>query len=205
MWQMLAKWWQKHMRFIGTVAVGHGAKQVEEVLFDWILYGTVVGFTIYVYGPVWGSLLGFLIMAPLSALVCWLYLQFYDWAKIDWFGFEAVKNVREDLEGDSWWKRLLRRLVRMGDVPAFFVLSINSDPFMVTVYLRRGSGEFNGMTGRDWKIFWASVLFSNAYWTLRWTVIIAIALWLFAFFPPSLQATLLSTWETLRTSINALF
>ena len=205
MFASLKKWWDTHMTFIATVAVGHGAKQVEEVLFDWILYGTVVGFTTYAYGPIWGSLLGFAIMAPISALICWTYIKLYDWAKIDWFGFEAVKSARQELEGDGWWKKMMRRIVRMGDVPAFFVFSINSDPFMVTVYLRKGSGEFNGLTPRDWKIFWASVLFSNAYWTLRWTVIIGLAVWLFSFFPPETQLFFSTFWESMTTWFDSVF
>ncbi len=193
------------MRFIGTVAVGHGTKQVEEVLFDWILYGTVVGYTTYTYGPVMGSIYGYLIMAPLSALVCLAYIKLYDWAKIDWFGFEAVKGAKEDLEGDGWWKRTVRKLVRLGDVPAFFILSINSDPFMVTVYLRKGSKEYNGLSSRDWKIFWASVLFSNAYWTLRWSVIIALALFLLGLLPPELQVSVIAWWDGLVAWFGALF
>ncbi len=201
----LYRWFKKRLRFIGTVAIGHGAKQVEEVLFDWILYGAVVGVATYLFDPVWGSFVGFLIMTPLSALVCWVYIKLYDWAKIDWFGFEALKEVRKELEGDGWWMRVVRKVVRMGDVPAFFILSINSDPFMTTIYLRKHPEKYAGFTARDWRIFWASVLFSNAYWTLRWTLIITIALWLVAFLPLPMQEALITWWNDLTGWIGGLF
>ena len=109
-------------------------------------------------------------MAPLSALFCWLYMVFYDWAKRDWFGFEALKELRE-METTGVFGRLFRRALRFGDVLAFFALSIYHDPFMVTVYFRNKGHEHGGLTQRDWRIFWTSVVVSNAYWTLRWTVI----------------------------------
>lgn len=167
-------WVNKWKTKIGLIAVGHGVKQIEEVLFDWLLYGVVVGYTTTMYGAVWGSLFGFLIMAPLSGLVCWLYILFYDWAKVDWFGFEAIKEYKTDLEGGGFWKRITRKILRMGDIPAFFALSIHGDPFWTTVYLRHPSQTYKGLMARDWWIFWASVLFSNAYWTLRWVVIFEV-------------------------------
>lgn len=178
----LREWWIRSRKKIGLVAVGHGVKQVEEFLFDWLLYGVVVGYTTTVYGAVWGSLWGFLIMTPLSALVCWLYIKFYDFAKIDWFGFEAIKEYKKEFEGEGFWKRLTRRIVRMGDVPAFFILSIHGDPFWTTVYLRRHNQQYQGLTKRDWYIFFGSVLFSNAYWTLRWAVIIEVAVYVWNLF-----------------------
>ena len=46
---------------------------------------------------------------------------------------------------------------------------------MVAMYLRKGVGKYDGMTTRDWKIFWASVVVANGYWTLRWAVLVALA------------------------------
>ncbi len=166
-------WFLRHKQRIGTVVVGHTAKRIEEYLFDWLLYGAVVYQSTALWGVVYGSLASFLIMAPLSALFCWTYIRLYDWAKIDWFGFEALKELHE-VETLGWFGRLFRMVVRLGDVPVFVLLSLHSDPFMVTVYFRKKENQHTGLTARDWKIFWASVFFSNAYWTLRWTFILVV-------------------------------
>ncbi len=44
------------------------------------------------------------------------------------------------------------------------LLSIKFDPFIVTVYLRRG--RFGGMSRRDWRIFLLSWLIGNAWWSV---------------------------------------
>jgi len=201
----IKKWWIKNRFLFSTVIVGHAAKQVEEIIFDWIIYGAVVGYTLNLYGPVWGSLAGFLIMAPISAVVCYIYLKLYDWAKIDLFGFETLKEVRGELEGDGWWKRLARKLVRLGDVPAFVVLSLNSDPFMTTVYLRKSDAKYRGLSRHDWIIFWSSVLLSNAYWTLRWSVVIAVIVVIFNLLPEPVQLSVTTWWSTILVWIQALF
>lgn len=168
-----AAWIRRHKHRIGLVVVGHTAKRVEEYLFDWLLYGVVVYQCTAVWGFAYGSLAAFLIMAPLSALFCWVYIRIYDWAKIDWFGFEALKELEE--AGDAgWFGRIFKQVVRFGDVPVFVLLSIYMDPFMVTVYFRKKENQHAGLTPRDWKIFWGSVVFSNAYWTLRWALIFVV-------------------------------
>lgn len=172
--QTVHEWILRHKERIGLVLIGHTAKRIEEYLFDWLLYGLVVGWSMYTYGPVYGSFVAFVIMAPLSALVCYGYIRFYDWAKKDWLGFETIEELREQEASHGWFMRTLVRVAKRGDWAMFVALSIYGDPFMTTVYFRRGSHLYNGLSRRDWKIFWASVLFSNAYWTLRWVVIFII-------------------------------
>lgn len=167
-------WFARHKHRIGLVVVGHTAKRIEEYLFDWLIYGVVVFWSTSQWGPLYGSLVAFLIMAPISALFCWLYILFYDWAKIDWLGFEALKELKE-VETTGLFGRLFRHVVRFGDAPVFILLSMYGDPFMVTIYFRKRENAHGGLTRRDWKIFWAAVVFSNAYWTLRWAVIVVLA------------------------------
>ena len=109
-----------------------------------------------------------------------------DWAKRDWFGFEALKELREEETGRGWLSRLLHKILKLGDIPAFIALSIYHDPFMVTVYLRKKEHTHQRLTSRDWKIFWAAVIFSNAYWTLRWTVILVAIGYMWEFIKPFL-------------------
>lgn len=172
-------WVLRHKQRIGLVLIGHTAKRVEEYLFDWLLYGIVVGWSMYTWGSFYGSFVAFFIMAPLSAIMCYGYIRFYDWAKKDWLGFETIEELREQEAAHGWFMRNLVRIAKRGDWAMFIALSIYGDPFMTTVYFRRGAHKYNGLSKRDWRIFWGSVLFSNAYWTLRWALIflILVPLW----------------------------
>ena len=171
----LCSWFVRHRSDIGLVAIGHSAKKIEELLFDWLLYGSVIAACTTIWGPLWGSVAGFAIMSPLSALLCLGYIRFYDWAQKDWFGFELLKELRGDAIGGSWFHRLVGRVARLGDIPAFFALSVYGDPFMTTVYMRRGVRKFTGLSPSEWAVFWSSVLVSNGYWTVRWTAIFVLA------------------------------
>ncbi len=163
----------RHKKTVGTIALGHSLKRIEEYLFDWLLYGTVVAWATTVYGAVWGYAVAFGIMAPLSAILCYLYVRVYDWSKTDWLGIERIEEMRNK-KTRHWLKRHVKTLLQMGDLPMFVALSVYGDPFIVTIYFRKGSHLYNGLSVRDWSIFWASVLFSNAYWTLRWAVIVEV-------------------------------
>lgn len=174
----ISDWLVRHKGRIGIAAIGHTVKEAEEWLFDWLLYGSVSAYLVTTLGATWGTLWTFIVMAPLSALVCYLYIRFYDRTKQDLFGFEALKSVRDELEGDGWLKRAVRWGIRQGDIPAFVALSIHKDPFVTTIYLRKAELAYTGLSPRDWRVFWVSVLFSNGYWTLRWTVIVQVAVWL---------------------------
>ncbi len=167
---------------IGIMAVGYAAKAIEEFLFDWLLYGTVVLYCTSQWGKVEGSVAAFLMMTPLSAVICLFYLKLYDWFHQDWFGFEALKEITNSPH-KGWMSRMVFWIARLGAFPAFIILSINTDPFIVTVYLRKGEDAYDGLSGRDWFIFWSSVIFSNSYWTLRWSVIVIVANYLLAHLP----------------------
>jgi hypothetical protein len=175
------KWRQQFDRLarckerIATVAIGYAAKRVEAIVFDWLFYGFVIATCITNWGPVWGSMVGFATMAPLSALVCFGYIRFYDWAKKDWLGFETLKELKDETGHRGRLANLVQRVARFGDVPAFLALCVYGDPFMVTVYLRRGARKYDNLSRRDWAVFWTSVVVSNGYWTLRWTVIVEVA------------------------------
>jgi len=182
---VLYDWFARHKHKIGLIVVGHTAKRIEEYLFDWLLYGAIVLWSTTTYGTVRGSLLAFAIMTPVSALMCWAYIRVYDWAGKDWFGFEMLKDLRDEERQEGWLGRALRTVLSWGDIPAFIALSIHDDPFMVTVYLRKKENKHQGLTSRDWKIFWLAVIFSNGYWTLRWAVIFELFRFLFGTFAPA--------------------
>ena len=156
-------WLVRHKERIGILAVGHTAKQVEEFLFDYTLYPAVIA----TMGAVWGGL----VMTALAVIACYLYILFYDWAKKDWLGLELLKKGREgEAKGIVAW--LVQRAIQKGDWVAFLGFSVFTDAFVTTVYMRQGAGQYNGLSSRDWKIFWWSVAVSN----LAWVVVVSLAI-----------------------------
>lgn len=166
-----------HLRRLGTLATGYTVKKLEEFLFDTVLYAYVVFVCTQAYGVAHGSLVAFAIMMPLSAIACVIYLKIYDSLKTDYLGLEALKALK-DSTSSSLAARVGRKLLRSGDLGAFFLLSLQGDAFMTVIYLRRGDNSYNGMTRRDWMIFFSSIFVSNAYWTLRWVAIVEVVVYL---------------------------
>lgn len=147
---------------IGTMALGHTFKKVEEFLFDFTLYPAMIAF--------FGSVIGGLIMTMLSALACYLTLLFYDWSKRDWLGLELLKEVRDGEEQSGHLARFAQSMARKSNWLAFIFFSCYFDPFVATVYMRKGAEAYNGLTSRDWRIFWGSVAVANFWWTVMMTI-----------------------------------
>jgi len=176
---------------------GHVGKQVETFLVDTVIYGAVVTYCTNRFGVWYGGFYAFSIMTPITILLCRLYLAAYDKLQWDIFGFEALKEFREERMGAGRISRLFYTLVEKSDVLAFILLSVFSDAFQTTVYLRKGS--YNGMSKRDWTIFWGSIALSNAYWTARWSVIIQAILYVFHLLPEHMQAMAIESLLWVRT------
>jgi hypothetical protein len=149
---------------IGLVAIGHTFKHFEEALFDFMLYPAAIAWL--------GAMKGGAVMMVFSAIMCYLYLRFYDWSGKDWFGFELLKEVRDGEEKQGCIAHFVQRLTQRGDWIAFFALSCYTDPFMTTVYMRKGTDAYNGLSARDWKIFWSSVVVANLWWTVLMTLVV---------------------------------
>ena len=150
---------------IGIMAIGHSFKQVEEWVFDFALYPAVIAWL--------GALKGGLVMTAFSASECLFLIFIYDRTKKDWFGFELVKEVRDGEEKQGRVVRFIQYLARKSNWLAFLVLSAYTDPFMTTVYMRKGAEAYNGLSRRDWGIFWGSVLVANLWWTTAMTFAVA--------------------------------
>lgn len=140
---------------IGTLVVGVAFMSVTNKLFDLVLYPYVI------YQA--GLLVGGVIMTSLSAIACLMILWFYDYSKQDWLGIETIRDLK-DYQGQTRLGRSLAWFLQRSDLAAFFVLSLLYDPFITLVWLRHE--RFGGMTARDHRIFWASVLVVNVYWTI---------------------------------------
>ncbi len=146
--------------------IGLSTNKLIDIFFNYFLYP----YAIYSLGV----LVGGFVMTFLSFIVCFLILKFYDWSKRDWLGIEAIKKLKK-YDGDKKIGRLTAYVMKKGDPAVFLFLSVQYDPFITTVYLRRG--QYNGMNRRDWMIFIGSLLFGNAYWTLACYMGISLFEW----------------------------
>lgn len=145
---------------IATIFVGHGLYGVVSWIYDNPLYiATIAKF---------GAITGGAIMTLGSLIICFGMLFYYRNKNVNWLGYDvAAKALGEHINVRG------KVFARFGDVVAFVALSIWEDPFITTAYLRHGYS--NGFRGKDYAVFFGSVLFSNSYWILRTTAIIEIA------------------------------
>ncbi len=144
-----------HLGRLAELSIGLSSFGLFGLLFSYVLYP----FVIYTFGIFGGGAM----MMTLSFLVCLFLLKLYDSSKRDWLGIEAVKRLR-DYDGRSKLGRLWAWFLKKGDPVIFLFLTIRVDPFVTTVYLRRGN--YTGLSKRDWTIFMGSLIIGNAYWTL---------------------------------------
>lgn len=183
-------------QYFTQVAVGHSLWAGISWAYDNPLYIAAV----VIYGP----LVGGGMMTAGSLLICWGMLLWYNKQGTDWLGVGAVDSLRElslcytkklaawradSLGGKALYGmfnlpiRLLLLIAKLanhpkhGEVAAFVLLSIFFDPFITTAYLRHG--RYGPMRWRERAIFFGSVLFSNAYWIARTSIIIELALAVF--------------------------
>ncbi|WP_372717735.1 hypothetical protein [Immundisolibacter sp.] len=141
---------------VAVLGVGLLGSKAINWAFDYLLYPYVLWHL--------GLLYGGITMMLLSALACYLLLLFYDWTKKDWLGIEAIKDLKHS-ESQGRFLSLVGNFLRRSDWLAMLALSIKFDPFITVAYLRPGSYHFNGLTRREWGLFWVSVLISNLYWS----------------------------------------
>jgi len=128
-----------------------------DTAFDYFLYPSVI----YKLGILKGGI----VMTVLACLMNIISLYFYDWSKRDWFGFEALKYF-QGYHGTNSLKNIAAWLLNKNNFIIMLFLSIKEDAFKTVVYMRHGKYQYNGLTARDWKIFIASLIIGNAYWTL---------------------------------------
>ena len=147
----VARYWPR----LATFGVGLLIKKGSDSAFDYLLYPAALIFL----GYLWGAI----VMTIASVFLNLLVIRAYDWAKRDFLLLETLKHMRTSTSTHRG-KRLMAAALSKGDGVAFFVLSWFEDPIVVTLYLRRGSGKFDGLARRDWAIFWASTLVSNLMW-----------------------------------------
>lgn len=146
---------RRYLRQLGQWSVGLYLYNTFNRFYDLVLYTAVIA--------KWGALKGGAMMMALSLVVDLVTLRLYDRFKRDVFGIEGLKRVR-DSDAITWTGKVLRWALRQNDLVVFVVLTLMTNQFVVTAWLRHGAGEFNGLQRRDWLIFLTSVALGNLYW-----------------------------------------
>lgn len=129
-------------------------------LFDYVLYPFVI-FTA-------GLSIGFVIMVFLSFLSCVLMFFIYDYLKKDFLAIEYSKEKIDLLITDdqkSRFKRAMLWILKRSRIALFVLLSVY-DPFIATVFMRKGAHQYNGLKARDWRILAVSLLIGNGIWAV---------------------------------------
>ncbi len=169
-----------------TILKGRGALYIADQIFDNVLYPSIL--------VLLGKTLGLVVMVVLTVIYCLSILLYYTKSKEDWLGVDVVESVKERgnewvkklYSKTGWWWRLMHAfayiptkiftltlwLLRKNDLTAFFVLCIQTDAFQTTAFLRHN--RKGSLTRKDWWIFSASIVVSNVWWTLRWSIIIEL-------------------------------
>lgn len=156
-----------------TVALGHIVNFAMVEGFDFVLYPSVLAY--------FGLVKGAAIMWLLSFTLCYGTIMFYTWSKRDWLGIEAAKDVLDGATSN----RLVRMLAwanRKGRFAVLLVLSVMTDPFICTVYMRKEAHDYSKMDKRDWKVFLVSFVIGNLWWTVAMFSGVSVLQWIYKFF-----------------------
>lgn len=136
--------------------IGFSSYTVFAWLYDFPLYA----FVMWHLGPVLGGLVMTLLTIPVD-LYCF---RLYDWSEQDWLAIEYIKK-QKNYEGNNFLRRFVKFVLTRTPIPfQILILSGKFNAFIITALLREGAYQFNGLTRRDWKIFWFSFLTTQLYW-----------------------------------------
>lgn len=149
-------WFKRHRQRLAQIGMGH----LFYATFNWFFDNILYVFVVYQLGLFAGGV----IMTTLSLVVSAATLFVYERMGIDWVGAGGLARLSL-VQNPTWWQRIVRWAMGRGNAAIFIVLCLLQDPFITTVYFRQG--RFDGLNGRDWRIFFGSVFVSNFYWTLR--------------------------------------
>ncbi len=125
--------------------------------FDYVVYPVVI----YRFGPIQGT--GILFIA--AFILNYLCILIYDKIKLDLFGFEALKQFKEEAD-HTQKKTFIQKMLKWGDVPAFIAMSWY-DPIFAVLYKRK-STQFDGFRRRDYWMLILSTFIGCVLWSLIW-------------------------------------
>jgi hypothetical protein len=132
---------------------GIGSYYILTWIYDYIVISALLLY--------FGIFKGMIVVLFLSMTIDLATLKFYDWLKKDWLALETLKDFETQ---KSFLGKVLNFVHNKSTAATVVVLSFMSNAFVVTTYMRKGAGLYNGMTRRDWIIFISSSLIINLYW-----------------------------------------
>lgn len=130
--------------------------------YDYFVYPLIT----YLFGKkIW---LSFLVLCITAIILNYLLVLAYDYFKKDLFGFESIKEFKENNKEGK--KGILYKIISWGRVPAFLALSIY-DPFLAVLYERKTT-DFSGFSRRDYYVLLVSTVFSCLVWSALWSPLV---------------------------------
>lgn len=93
----------------------------------------------------------------------YLVVLLYDLFKKDFFGFEALKEMKKSGKGTG----IMHTIMKLGDIPFFIFLSWY-DPMFAVLYKRK-SQNFDGFKKRDYFILVLSTATGCLIWSGMWS------------------------------------
>lgn len=142
---------------LGTTSVAIASKKALDYGFDYVLYPA----TLLYLGYWWGGVA----MTLASVVLNIGLIRLYDWTQRDLLMIERLKDLRSKVS-ESRHGSILSSVLQGSDIVAFFVLSVIEDPAIATLYLRRGSYQYNSLSRSDWLVFIGSTMVANLAWIL---------------------------------------
>lgn len=142
---------------LSTTGIAIASKKVLDYGFDYALYPAALLYLGYWWGGVAMTLASIMLNIGI--------IRLYDWNQRDLLMIERLKDLRSKTL-ESGQGSILSKFVRCSNIVAFFVLSVIEDPAIVTLYLRRGSYQYNSLSRSDWLIFVGSTAVANLSWIL---------------------------------------
>jgi len=139
------------------VSYGLATYTAVNTIFDYFIYSYVISNS--------GLVAGFCIMTGLSLVLDRTLIYIYDQTTRDWLGVEEIKELR-GYKGDDLLGRFIASILRKGNIAVMVILTLKSNPFITTIYMREEGGEHKGMTARDWKVFIFSLIVGNMAWSI---------------------------------------
>lgn len=153
---------------LGRILLGIGAFLATSGFsysFDYFVYPIVT----YYFGLTKSLIILFLAALVLNYFVVLL----YDVFKKDFFGFEALKEMKRSGNG----KGIMYTIMKWGDVPFFIFLSWY-DPIFAVLYKRKSS-QFDGFKKQDYFILVLSTAIGCFIWSCFWSLGIELIKYIF--------------------------
>jgi hypothetical protein len=199
----------RHVDINGAVITAFMVRQLVDCGYDLVVFPIVLmKFKWYIAVP---------LLTFFAGIFCRIIIWGYDKLQLDFIGIESAKKemgffksqVADKLDeiGNSLEKKFqvpfgeirfkynaesFKKVLERVWFVEFLFCTFQFDAVVTTIYLREKS--FGGMTGRDWKVFLASVTLSCVYWSFVVLTGIAIYEWS----EEVVLVILLAVWEQMR-------